>query len=338
MGPPMKPRRSAAQVALPALFAVFVTACAGAHSITEPRSPEARSINRSYWLLFWLAAGVYVVVISLVLVAIARRRSTDRQGNLERFDNRLIVTGGLIVPGVILGITAVVTVHVANDLSPADAAANAPVQITVEGKDWWWRVEYPHDGVITANEIHVPVGEAVDITLISDDVIHSLWIPELNGKQDLVPGQVNHLRFTADTIGKYLGRCAEFCGIQHARMLFVVFVDSQSDYQSWLNGNRTAARTAADDQARQGEQILTTNACAGCHTIRGTPADGTFGPDLTHVGSRSTIAAGVLSNTPADMRHWLDKTQTVKHGALMPELDLTNSQLDALVAYLEGLK
>ena len=321
-----------------ALFCVFVAGCAGAHSITEPRSPEARSINRSYWLLFWLAAGVYVVVITLVLVAIARRRRATEPDRRERFDNRLITIGGLAIPIVILGIVAVVTVRVANDLSPAGAAASAPVQITVEGKDWWWRIEYPNDGVVTANEIHVPVGQAVDITLISDDVIHSLWIPELNGKQDLVPGQVNHLRFTADTIGTFLGRCAEFCGIQHARMLFVVFVDSDTDYRAWLADNRAAATAASGGQAQLGERIVTTTSCAGCHTVRGTPADGTVGPDLTHVGSRSTIAAGVLPNTPADMRHWLDKTQTVKHGALMPELDLSNADLDALVAYLEGLK
>jgi cytochrome c oxidase subunit II len=331
-------RRSSARLVVPALFGAFVTGCAGAHSITEPRSPEARSINRNYWLLFWLAVGVYAVVITLVLVAMAKRRTTAEPQRRQRFDNRFIAIGGLTVPILILGVVAVVTVRVANDLSPAGASASAPVQITVEGRDWWWRIEYPNDGVVTANEIHVPVGQAVDITLISADVIHSLWIPELNGKQDLVPGQVNHLRFTADTVGKYLGRCAEFCGIQHARMLFVVFVDSQSDYRAWLDTNRAPAKAPTGGQPEHGEQILTTTACAGCHTVRGTAADGTVGPDLTHVASRSTIAAGVLPNTPADMRHWLDKTQTVKHGALMPELDLSNADLDALVAYLEGLK
>jgi cytochrome c oxidase subunit 2 len=306
--------------------------------MTTPHSPEARTIANNWWLLFWMALGVYVIVMGLVLVAMARRKPLPPPDDLRRHDNRFIVIGGLIIPGVILGITAVETVRVANKLSPASASAEAPVQIRVEGEQWWWRVDYPDDGFATANEIHVPVDQAVDITLVSDNVIHSLWIPELNGKQDMIPGQVNHLRFTATKTGTYIGRCAEFCGIQHAHMDFIVIVDSQADYESWLATNRQDAADVPGADAQQGRQIFETTSCAGCHTVRGTSAQGSFGPDLTHVGGRTALAAGALDNDDAGMARWLAETQDVKPGALMPEIDLTDEQVHALVAYLEGLR
>ncbi|MGE0000047.1 MAG: cytochrome c oxidase subunit II [Ilumatobacteraceae bacterium] len=321
-----------------AASALTLTACGDSPSMTTPRSPEARTIAQNWWLLFWLAFGVYIIVMGLVVAAMLRRRRLPEGERLRRVDNRFIVIGGLIVPVVILGITAVETVRVANKLAPASASADAPVQIRVEGERWWWRVDYPDEGFATANEIHVPVDQPVDITLVSDNVIHSLWIPELNGKQDMIPGQVNHLRFTADTPGTYLGRCAEFCGIQHAHMEFVVVVDSLEDYEAWLDTNRADAAPPAGDEARQGKEIVETTSCAGCHSIRGTAADGDFGPDLTHVGSRTRLAAGAIDNTPDGMARWLDETQHLKEGALMPEIDLTDDQVAALVAYLEGLR
>jgi cytochrome c oxidase subunit 2 len=331
-------RRGLPAAAVAVALVLPLAACGDSPSMTTPRSAEARTIAQNWWLLFWLAFGVYLVVMGLVVAAMLRRKRLPEGERLRRVDNRFIIIGGLVVPVVILGITAVETVRVANELAPASAAADAPVQIRVEGEQWWWRVDYPTAGFSTANEIHVRVDRAVDITLVSDNVIHSLWIPELNGKQDMIPGQVNHLRFTADTPGTYLGRCAEFCGIQHAHMEFVVVVDSQDDYDAWLAANRADAAPPADDEARRGQAIVETTSCAGCHTVRGTAAGGSFGPDLTHVGSRTRLGAGAIDNTAAGMARWLDETQHVKEGAAMPEIDLDDEQIDALVAYLEGLR
>jgi len=324
-------------VATSLLVVTALTACGKSPSMLSPHSPEARSIAATWWLMFVMATGVYVIVMALVFVAATRRAPAISEDKRRRFDNRFIVIGGLVVPGIILGITAVATVDVANELSPAAEAAQAPVRITVVGEQWWWRIDYPDAGVVTANEIHVPVGQKVDIELTSDNVIHSLWIPELNGKEDLVPGQLNHLRFTADKVGRYEGRCAEFCGIQHAHMQFVVFVDSANDYQSWLAAN-TAVPAPTESLAEAGRRLFESSSCAGCHTVRGTTAEGTTGPDLTHVGSRGTLAAGTVDNTPDGMAEWLRHTQTLKHGALMPQVPLTDEQVSELVAYLEGLR
>ncbi len=338
--------RRFAGVPLPLALVLTVSACGDSPSITTGGSPQARHIAGSWWLLLWLATGVYVIVGTLVVVASvrrARRRSggeqADRgQQDAPAVDNRFILIGGLIVPVVILGVVAVDTVRVANRIAPAAAAPDAPVQIRVEGERWWWRVEYPDEGVVTANEIHVPIGEEVDITLVSDNVIHSLWIPQLNGKQDMIPGQVNHLRFTADREGTFLGRCAEFCGVQHAHMQFQVHAESPARYDAWLRANGADATSVAGDAARTGRTFFETSSCAGCHTVRGTSANGTAGPDLTHVGSRATLAAGSLPNTAAGMEEWLAHTQSVKPGSLMPQVPLTTAQIESLVAFLRGLQ
>jgi len=321
-----------------ATIVLALTACGRSPSMLSPHSPEARRIASTWWLMFALAVAVYIVVAALIAIAVLRRGENVDDQRRRRFENRFILIGGLVIPIAILGITAVATVVVANDLAPAAAATQPQVQITVKGEQWWWRIDYPHDGVVTANEVHVPVGRKVDITLVSDNVIHSLWVPELNGKADMIPGQVNHLRFTATKTGRFEGRCAEFCGIQHARMEFVVFVDSAQDYQDWLatNGSRTADATRA--AAQRGEQLLVTSSCAGCHTVSGTPAQGVLGPDLTHIASRKTLGAGTIDNTPDGLAKWLDDTQSLKKGAHMPEVDLTAEQISDLVEYMKTLR
>jgi cytochrome c oxidase subunit 2 len=308
----------------------LVSACAGAPSALDPHSPQARHISGLWWLMFGLAAGVYVIVTGLVLVAVFRRRHRFS----ERLSNRMIVYGGLLIPVAILAVVAVFTVRTTNALVPTAG----PVRVNVEGEQWWWRVTYPDFGIATANEIHVPVGETVDVTLTSDNVIHSFWVPQLAGKTDLIPGQVNHMSFAADRVGTYRGQCAEFCGLEHARMAFQVVVDEPAAFDQWVSGERGTGPPPADPLAAQGEQIFVNGSCAGCHKVAGTSAAGTLGPDLTHVGSRATLAADTLANTPSDMARWLASTQQVKPGALMPQIDLTADQVQALVAYLEGLK
>ena len=310
--------------------AAVLSGCAGSPSMLDPHSPQADHISRLWWLMFAIAAVVYVLVAGLVVVAIVRKRHAAS----ARLEHRFIVIGGVVVPAIILAVVGVDTIRTTNALTPAAAA----VRVHVAGERWWWRVDYPDLGLATANEIHVPVGQSVDVTLTSDNVVHSFWVPQLSGKTDLVPGQTNHLSFRADRPGTYRGQCAEFCGLEHALMAFQVVADPPATFEQWVAAQRTTPSSPTDALAAQGEAVFVTGPCAGCHTVAGTSAAGTVGPDLTHVGSRATLAAGALPNEPASMTDWLAHTQEVKPGALMPQLDLTPDEVRALVAYLEGLR
>ena len=317
-------------VALVVVMVMPLAACSGSPSALDPHSPGAHHISGLWWLMFVLAVAVYLVVAGLVVVAFVRRRRPPS----ERVSRHFILYGGVVVPVVILAVLAVYTVRTTNAL----VAGPAALQVEVVGEQWWWRVTYPTDGITTANEIHVPVGQPVDVVLTSDNVVHSFWVPQLAGKTDLIPGQTNHLSFTADRAGTYRGQCAEFCGLEHARMAFEVVVDSPTAYAQWVAAQQAVPAPPADALARQGAALFVDGSCAGCHTVAGTTATGTAGPDLTHVGSRRTLAANVLPNTPDGMTRWLAATQDVKPGARMPQLDLSASDVSALVAYLEGLR
>lgn len=305
-------------------------------SVTDPHSREAHDIATLWWLMAILATVVFVAVMTMVALSL-RSRAEDRRAVLEpdpRRSHQFIVIGGLLVPVVVLSVVGVATVATSNALQPRPAS----VRIVVDAEQWWWRLTYPDEGVVGANEVHVPVGERVELTLRSDNVIHSFWVPQLNGKVDVVPGQTNRMTFTATSAGTYWGQCAEFCGIAHARMAFVVVAQEPADYARWIEANRAPAVAATAGTAAHGEQIFVNSSCAGCHTVIGTSAAGTSGPDLTHFGSRGTIAARTLSNDRDNLARWLGATQDVKPGALMPEIDLSTEEIDQLVAYLEGLK
>ena len=319
--------------------ALVLCACGNSPAMTDPKGSEAREIAGSWWLLFWLAVGVYVLVAGLIVGALIHRGTpTPTDEPHRRFDNHVILFGGLVLPALVLTVVAVDTVRVSNDIDPSSGDTTAPVQVDIVGERWWWRVDYPNERVVTANEIHVPVDTDVTFTLRSDNVIHSVWVPQLFGKRDMIPGQVNRFTFRADVPGAYRGLCAEFCGIQHGRMQFVVFAETPEQYEQWLSANRADAVAVTSDLARDGEQRFRNGTCAGCHAVRGTDATGTLGPDLTHFAQRTTVAAVALENTGQDLARWLDETQSVKAGALMPELDLSDDDIRALVAYLEELK
>jgi cytochrome c oxidase subunit II len=311
--------------------ALVLTGCAGAPSALDPHSPQARHISGLWWLMFVLATTVYLIVGGLVVFTLLRRR---RRPVSERMTSRLNLIGGILIPVVILGVVAVFTVRTTNSL----VSSPGTVDVRVAGEQWWWRVTYPELGVTTANEIHVPVGESVTVTLTSDNVIHSFWLAQLAGKTDLIPGQVNHLTFTAEEAGTYRGQCAEFCGIEHARMAFVVVADEPSVFDRWVDAQRRIPPSPNEPLASRGQRVFVNGSCAGCHTVAGTSATGTLGPDLSHISSRIGLAAETLSNTPADMTRWLSSTQQVKPGALMPQIDLSADELRALVAYLETLQ
>ncbi|MFN2608922.1 MAG: cytochrome c oxidase subunit II [Acidimicrobiales bacterium] len=321
-----------------AVLTVALTSCGGhAPSMLAGKGTESRRVTGVWWLMFGLASAVYVVVGAFIVVAIARGRrgGRDTEAGTPK-DDTFIWFGGIIVPVVILALLAVVTVKTTSVLRNPTAGE---LTVSVVGKRWWWDVTYPGTGVRTANEIHVPVGRTVDVKLTSDNVIHSFWVPQLAGKVDTIPGQVNDLRFKATSVGTYRGECAEYCGIEHAHMSFLVIADPPADFDRWLTRRRGGAGTTAEsDQAAVGQLVFTREACAGCHTVKGTAAMGTIGPDLSDFGSRHWIGSLTVPNTPENLSHWITDAPSIKPGSLMPPIALSASDVAAVVAYLEGLK
>jgi cytochrome c oxidase subunit II len=311
-----------------------LAACSGGTNSLDTRGSESRHIAGLWWLMFGLAAFVYVVVAGFIVIAAIRGRRGRPAGS--RFSpSMLIVVGGVVVPTLILLVLAVVTVTTTDALRKA---SHDPVRIEVRGERWWWAVSYPRRQIVTANEVHVPVGQPVEMGLVSDNVIHSFWVPELAGKVDTIPGQRNVLRFTAEKQGTYLGVCAEFCGIQHAHMGFRVIAQSPGEFERWAAAHAAPPREPASEEAAQGQVLFQRLPCAGCHTVRGTEARGTVGPNLTDFGSRATIGAEAIKNTPQNLARWVRSAQSVKPGALMPDLTLSDDDVRALVAYLESLR
>jgi cytochrome c oxidase subunit 2 len=304
-------------------------------SILGGKGNESHRIAGVWWLMFGLATAVYVIVAGFILVALLRGRRTEHGKPTRLKDDTLIWIGGLAVPTVILAILAVVTVTTTENLRTQERGA---LVIDVVGKRWWWDVSYPGAQVVTANEIHVPVGRPIDLTLRSDNVVHSFWVPQLAGKLDMVPGQTNHLRIRAREAGTYRGECAEFCGIQHALMQFVVIADEPVEFDRWLARQAAQSSSPTSEQTARGQLVFLRESCAGCHTIRGTGARGKVGPDLSNFGSRSTIGAATVPNTRGYLSGWIADAQAVKPGNLMPPIPLEPADLDALVAYLESLK
>ena len=328
------------RVALGIAVALGLAACGdGSPSMFDSQGPESRSIRGVSVLMFALAGAVYVIVSGFIVVAIVRgrrRRQEEAGPAKEPKDDTFIWWGGIVAPVVILAVLAVVTIRTTQDLR---AAEDGELRIEVTAKRWWWDVRYPDTGVATASEIHIPVGRPVDIVLTSDNVIHSFWVPQLAGKVDTIPGQVNHLRLKADEAGTYRGACAEYCGIQHANMSYLVIADEPAEFERWMaRRSAGAGLTPANDQAARGQVVFNREACAGCHTVRGTPASATVGPDLSDFGARTTIGSLTVPNNSANLARWITEPDKVKPGNLMPPTALSPDDLAAVVAYLEGLK
>ena len=297
---------------------------------------ESSRIGGLWWLMFGLSAAVYVVVAGFILVAVVRGRRAGPEPPDARKDERFIWIGGLLMPVLILAVLAVVTVTSTRDLRLDDPNA---VRIEVIGKRWWWDVRYPDERVASANEVHVPVDRPVDLILTSTDVIHSFWVPELAGKVDMVPGQVNHLRFTPKKAGVYRGVCAEFCDLGHANMAFMVVAEPAEEFARWLaRAGSASGTTPQDEMAARGEVVFLRESCGGCHQVKGTTAQGTRGPDLSDFGSRRTIAAATVPNTPENLLEFIRDPSSVKPGVLMPSSpQIRDEEMQALVAYLGGL-
>ncbi len=304
-------------------------------SLLDPHASESHTLAGIWWLMFGLAAGVYGIVGGLIIWAVLRGRRAAAPLEGGPSGTTWIVWGGVVVPVIILGVLAWTTVEAVAELRNPQPGA---VRIEVTGHRWWWAVSYPDAGVTTANEVHLPVGRQADIGLSTDDVIHSFWVPQLAGKLDMIPGQHNILRFTPTAVGVYRGECAEFCGIEHAKMNFVVIVQTQAQFGAWLARAELTPSPPDGEAAQRGELVFVREPCAGCHTIKGTQAQGTVGPDLTNIGSRLTLGAATIPNTAGNLAGWIANAQAIKPGALMPPMALSASDLHDLVTYLEGLK
>jgi len=317
------------------MLVVPSVALAAPRSPFSPASPQAQSIENLFIFQLVVAGLIFLGVEGVLIYSSFAHRSRPGRQAATFSGNTKVEIAWTAIPALLLIVVFILTVQT---MHQATATATDPLTIRVVAHQWWWEFDYPNEGIVTANELHVPVGEQVVIHLESADVIHSFWVPELAGKTDANPGHVNEVTFTAMAPGTYLGQCAEFCGVEHTWMAIRVVAQSTQDYQAWVQMEKRPATTPPAGLAAQGAQIFTAEACGSCHAIAGTSANGVAGPNLTHVASRATIGAGVLDNTPANMARWLQNPQVVKPGALMPNFNLTPDQVNALTAYMETLR
>lgn len=295
------------------------------------------------WFLLIVSMAVIAVIIMLVLGAALRRRPPEPDGVGGPRDIRWVTIGGIVVPTIILTVAFLFTVSTINAVGEPVSPSVATIDVT--GHQWWWEVTY-RDSVTdhqftTANEMHIPVGQPVRLSLAAGDVIHSFWVPALSGKVDLIPGQHNTLWLEAKRPGVFMGPCGEYCGTQHANMRVTVVAESPDAYTQWLAKQREPAPappTGDNGPAASGFAVFARAGCAACHTIRGTAAGGGVGPDLTHIGSRRMLAAGAIENTPGGLAGWITGAQGIKPGCDMPNMAIAPSDLAPLVAYLHSLQ
>ncbi len=307
----------------------------------HPFSHSTRDIANLWWWMLGVSGFGLALVVGLLVAAWARRKRTaldDDPKPGERAGWMVVIGLGVIMPVVVVASLFVVADIFIIGTTEAPAAGSTAMTIDVVGHQWWWEVRYPGTRAVTANEIHIPVDTRIHAVATTADVIHSFWVPELNRKVDTIPGRRNSVLLYADKPGVYRGQCAEFCGLQHAHMSLEVVAEPRAAFERWLTREAAPARAPATALERRGRQLFLDGPCQSCHTIRGTSASGDVGPDLTHLGSRSTLAALTITNTPAELSRWIDDSQAIKPGNQMPDFDYTAAQLHALVSYLENLK
>jgi cytochrome c oxidase subunit 2 len=317
--------------------------CKGWQSALDVHGASAINIKQLILLIVVVCSVVWAMVMVALIFALWRRRGQRERplGVNPRTERRLTIT---VVVAVVATVIVIATFTVMSFFTTRtlSVAGNEDLTIKVRGLQWWWGVEYlgstPDQRFETANEIHIPVGRNVRLQLEGIDVIHSFWVPSLAGKQDLIPGRPNELIVRAERAGVYRGQCAEFCGLQHAHMAFFVIAEEQSGFDEWVRSQRQEASATSDAEAISGQQAFMAKQCAACHTIRGTSANGTTGPDLTHVGGRKYIAAGLLETTRGSLAAWIADPQTLKPGNNMPMVPLNSEELRSISAYLASLK
>jgi cytochrome c oxidase subunit II len=312
-------------------------------SIFSPASTPAFAIRDLSWLVLIISAVIFVVVAGLLaygVVRFRRRAGDDGREPPQVYGSNQIELAWTVVPLLIVGVLFLATARYIFEIEGHEPGPGA-LQVTVVGNQWWWEIRYPDLGIVSANELHVPLSDPANptptfLTLQSADVIHSFWIPQLAGKVDVIPNKINRVWIEPRSPGTYVGQCAEFCGLQHAGMLLRVIVHPKAEFARWVASQQAAPEDAP--AARAGRELFESLACVNCHTVRGTPANGVFGPDLTHLMSRTTLGAGVARNTPENLRAWVHDPASLKPGALMPAMGLSREEQDRLVAYLLTLR
>ena len=335
-------RHSTATIAMQVAIALAIAGCsATGHPMTTlaPKSDLAQWIQNLYIdVTVWDAVILAIVVCAFILAVFVFSSRVGEAAPASTASSDLgLEIAWTLGPTLVLVMISVPTIRTIFRSQPAVAPAGA-LEIKVVAHQWWWEFRYP-DGAKTGNELHIPADRPIRLLLESADIIHSFWVPQLGGKRDVVPGQINELTFVATVPGMYPGQCAEFCGLSHANMRFRVFVDSPDEFAKWDREQLAgpAAIPATDLLASDGAKVFANSPCTTCHMIQGI-SKGYIGPDLTHFASRTTLAAGVLKNTPENLAKWIGNPQETKPGANMPALLLPGPKMNALVAYLEGLK
>lgn len=304
--------------------------------VFNPTSPEARAISDLFLAVLVICAVILAIVAGLVAYSLVRCRARPGSGEPRQvFGSHRLEILWTVVPCLVLVWIFTLTVRA---MRLSDPAGSEPPDLIVVGHQWWWEAQYPKLAVTTANELHIPVGQRLSVQLESADVIHDFWVPQLARKMDAIPGITNHLWLQAEKAGTYLGACAEYCGAEHAWMRFRVVAQSRAEFAAWATRQAQPAAVPGKGPAEHGRELFLQMTCASCHAIQGVSAVTNVAPDLTHVTSRSTLGSEVVQNTPADLARWLKNPQAVKPGCRMPNLNLTEAQVNDLVSFLEGLR
>jgi len=315
----------------------------GLTNIFAPETTPARSIFDLSMFVLAITGIIFVVVGSLLVYSIVKfrgRAADDGREPAQVYGSTQIELAWTVIPILIVVVLFIATAQVIHAVQDAPKPPSA-VEVTVIGHQFWWEYRYPGLGIVTANELHIPVSDPARprptfLKLLSADTDHSFWIPQLGGKTDLIPNHPNSMWMDPRRPGVFLGQCAQYCGTQHAKMLLRVSVDSPEDFDAWVRAQQQPA--TQDEQVTAGRHIFETTACINCHAISGTAANGRFGPDLTHLMSRDTIASGAAENTTENLRLWIQEPDAIKPGSLMPAMRLNDADLDALVRYMESLR
>jgi cytochrome c oxidase subunit 2 len=312
-------------------------------SIFSPESAPAHAISHLAGFVLWITGAIFVVVGGLLLYALVRfRRRANDDGTepAQIYGSGPVEAAWTTVPFLIVLVLTLATARVIQEVQDARKPSVA-LDVQVIGHQWWWEIRYPKLGIVTANELHVPVSQSGDrlptfLDLRSADVVHSFWVPRLAGKTDLIPNKVNSMWIEPERTGLFLGQCAKYCGTQHAKMLLRVYVDTRQDFDRWVKEQKELAEN--NPSAAAGRLVFEQTACINCHSVNGTVGNGRFGPDLTHLMSRATLGSGALINSPEGLRAWIKSPEQFKPGVLMPAMNLNDGDLDKLVAYLKTLK
>jgi cytochrome c oxidase subunit 2 len=304
----------------------------------RPDSDFARILQDLFDRIILIATIVFVVVEGILFIALFkfRRRPGEAALPSQTHGNTQLEIGWTIVPAVALAFVAIPTVRAIFDTYHPNREGT--VKVAVIGHQWWWEYRYPDLGIVTANEPHFPVGQKVTLTLESADIIHGFWIPGLGGKRDAIPTRVNELWWTPEKAGEYYGQCTQLCATSHANMRIRAWVDEPAQFNAWVNAMKSANGAQVDPQVQRGHQLFTTQACVGCHTIQGTTAAGTTGPNLTRYGARGTLGAGMYENNHENLTRWILNPQEAKPGNKMPNLNLSQEDAGAIASYLLSLK